>query len=130
MNQPKRASSAAVLAALRAYKTQILRTMPWSILSLILPGIGNVFIAYVPALFIAQLIKDFNGSVPSSWNEIAPYILWLSGAWLLGEIIWRVALLMLNVTDARGMQNLYNIALQELLRKDIAFFNDNFAGSL
>lgn len=130
MNQPKRASSAAVLAALRAYKTQILRTMPWSLLSLILPGIGNVFIAYVPALFIAQLIKDFNGVVPSSWNEIAPYILWLSGAWLLGEIIWRVALLTLNVTDARGMQNLYNIALQELLRKDIAFFNDNFAGSL
>lgn len=130
MTKPSQASAAAVFAALRAYKTQIMSAMPWSIFALLLPGIGNVFIAYVPALIIAQFIKDFGGTPPSTWNEAAPYVLWLGAAWLFGEAIWRVALYMLNIADARGMQNLYTVALQELLRKDMAFFHDNFAGSL
>jgi len=130
MKQQKQASTAAIVATLVAYRKQIRQTMPWSILALLLPGVGNVFVAYIPPLVIGMFIKDFGASPPTSWDAIAPYILWLGGAWLFGEAIWRVALFSLNMTDARGIHNLYNIALRELLRKDMAFFNDNFAGSL
>lgn len=130
MSQSPKASGAAVLAALRAYADQLRSNPGWSIPALLLPGIGNVFIAYVPALVIAQFIEDFGGTPPSSWAAAAPYVLWLAAAWLFGEMLWRVGLYALIRVEARSVENLYNIAMQELLRKDIAFFNDNFAGSL
>ena len=116
--------------ALHDYMAQIWLQRRWSIAGLLLPGIGNVLVLYIPPLVIGALIKHFNGRIPNTWKEIAPYILWLTGAWVVGEVLWRLAFLALDRTDARSMRNLYVTALNELLQKDANFFNDNFAGSL
>ncbi len=71
------------------------------------------------------MIRDFDGVIPST-NQALPYIVFLGGTWIFGEAIWRLALIMLNRTDVRGMQNLY----QKGLDRDMDFFNDNFAGSI
>lgn len=117
-------------AAFRAYRAEMWRQRRWVIPGLLLPGIGGVFVVYVPPLIISKLIHDFHGRIPATWAEIVPYIALLAAVWTLGEILWRLAFLCLNRGDANGMRNLYVNALSELLRKDISFFNDNFAGSL
>ncbi|MEJ0073335.1 MAG: ABC transporter ATP-binding protein [Candidatus Saccharibacteria bacterium] len=99
-------------------------------MALLLPGTATVFTRYVPPLAIAAMIRHFSGHIPSDWHQIVPYLSVLTVSWVFGEIIWRIAFLALDKTDARGMQHLYTVALRELLKKDSTFFNDNFAGSL
>ncbi len=116
--------------AARAYIAEIWHQRKWSIAALLLPGLGSIFTRYIPPLVIAAMIKNFDGHIPSNWHAIVPYLSLIVASWLVGEAVWRVAFLFLNRTDADGMRNLYATALQELLKKDAAFFNDNFAGSL
>ncbi len=52
------------------------------------------------------------------------------GLLLAGEALWRVGLHFLNRTDARGIERLGVVGMDELLAKDVTFFHDNFAGSL
>lgn len=116
--------------AWRSYRQEMWNQRRWAIPGLLLPGLGNILVAYVPPLIIGELIRDFNGRIPSTWREILPYIILMTVAWIVGEIIWRIAFLCLNRADSKGMTNLYITAMRELLKKDLAFFNDNFAGSL
>ncbi len=116
--------------AARDYVSEIWRQRKWSIAALTLPGLATIFTRYIPPLVIAGMIRDFDGQIPSDWHTIAPFLGWIVGSWLVGEIIWRIAFLFLNRTDSSGMQHLYTTALNELLKRDASFFNDNFAGSL
>jgi ATP-binding cassette, subfamily B, bacterial len=59
-----------------------------------------------------------------------PYILAFAGVWLAGEVAWRLAILLMTRMEIRGMESLYIEAMDELLAKDLAFFHNNFAGSL
>lgn len=116
--------------ALNDYVAQIWRYKAWMLPSLVLPGIGNVFIAYIPPLIIAAVITDFNGTIPSSLSDLTPYLLLLAGAWLFGETIWRIAFIVQSRASIRAIRSLYISALNALLARDIDFFNNNFAGSL
>ena len=62
--------------------------------------------------------------------ELTPYVLTFAGLWLAGEIIWRVAFVLIARAEIRGIEALYIEAMDELLAKDLAFFQDNYAGSL
>ena len=117
-------------SAFRAYRQEIWRLKQWSLPGLLLPGIGAIFVTLIPPLVIAKLIRDFHGHIPSTWHQILPYIVVMAGAWLFGEFIYRIAFLCLDRSDSYGMEHLYVTAMRELLKKDLAFFNDNFAGSL
>jgi ATP-binding cassette subfamily B protein len=63
-------------------------------------------------------------------GELMPYILAFAGVWLAGEVAWRLAILLMTRMEIRGMESLYIEAMDELLAKDLAFFHNNFAGSL
>jgi ATP-binding cassette subfamily B protein len=63
-------------------------------------------------------------------GELMPYILAFAGLWLAGEVAWRLAILLMTRMEIRGMESLYIEAMDELLAKDLAFFHNNFAGSL
>ena len=130
MDALPRASNRAVREAFTHYKKQIFANKKWSIPSLLLPGIAVVFSSYIPPLVIGVMINHFDGKIPGSLSEALPFLLLLTGSWLFGEALWRIAFLLLNRTDTKGIYNLYVIAMQEMLKKDMSFFNDNFAGSL
>lgn len=119
----------AIRLAVNNYLQQVWIQKRLSLPGLILPGIGTILLAYVPPLIIARIITDFNGTVPTL-REAAPYIWAFAGVWLLGEIVWRVALYFVIRAEIRGMKNLYESAIDTLLHKDISFFHNNFAGSL
>ncbi len=104
----------------------------WKIVlpALLLPGLGSVFVFYVPPLFVAKILAQYSTSGGVVTNQAWSYVAWLGAAWLFGEILWRIGMYYVNKTEAEGMRQLYLKAMDYLLAKDTAFFHDHFTGSL
>ncbi|MFG2334361.1 ABC transporter ATP-binding protein [Streptomyces sp. NPDC048604] len=123
-------SSGSVLLALRFYGRELLRMRRLALPALLLPALGNVCIAYVAPLVVAKLVGGIADGEGTGIDEALPYVLGFAGVLLAGETLWRLGLHCLNRVDARGIEHLYIIGMDELFAKDAAFFHDNFAGSL
>ena len=124
----------ALRLVLRRYGRQITRR-PWiSVPALLLPGIGDVLIFYAPPLVVAQLLgavaRDDGAGGALTVGMLAPYVLTFTALWFAGEVVWRAAEAFIARSEIRGIESLYVEAMEELLAKDVAFFHDNFAGSL
>jgi ATP-binding cassette subfamily B protein len=115
--------------AVRHYMGQIWLLRRWSIPTLLVVSVGTVFTAYAPPLVIAAALKHFESQTPTL-HALLPYLFGFGGLWLVGEMLWRVAFMLLQRFEARAMYNLYINALAMLSKKDLGFFHDNFAGSL
>ena len=126
---PERLAEALRLVV-RRYVRQVLRRPALSVPALLLPGIGSVLVFYAPPLVIAKLLGTFARNERLSAAQLAPYVLTFAGLWLAGEAIWRIAISLMARAEIRGMEALYIEAMDELLAKDLAFFHDNYAGSL
>jgi ATP-binding cassette, subfamily B, bacterial len=122
-------SNEATRLAVRHYVGQIWKERSSTLPALILPGIGSIFAIYAPPLVVAAILTKY-GSTKPTLHDILPYLFVFAGVWFAGELIWRLAFFFLNRADSRVMRNLYTQAMQELAKKDIGFFHNNFAGSL
>ena len=120
----------AVLLALRYYWRELLRRKRIALPALLMPALGNIGIAYVAPLFVAGLAGRIAGGMPVAFGTVAPWVLGFAGVLLAAEVCWRIGIHCLNRTDALGIEHLYVVGMNELLAKDVAFFHDNFAGSL
>lgn len=116
--------------ALRTYLGQIRRDAKFSIPGLLLTGVGNILVFYAPPLVIAAILGRFANGGHLNGSEILPYLLAFAGAWLAGEYTWRLAIFFLNRAGTLGINHLYKQAMAKLVKRDISFFHDNFAGSL
>ncbi|HEX6404242.1 MAG TPA: ABC transporter ATP-binding protein [Pseudonocardiaceae bacterium] len=121
---------AAMLLALRYYGRELSRNRRVAIPALLMPALGNICLLYLAPLIVAQLAGRLAGGAGSAAATVLPYVLGFAALLLLAEALWRAGLHCLNRTDGRGIENLYVVAMNELLAKDAAFFHDNFAGSL
>ena len=120
----------AVKLATRHYLQQLRHDWITAVPALVLPGIGSILVFYVPPLIVAKIIVTFSNDPHPGVTTLLPYVLWFAGLWLIGEALWRIAMLCLSRTEVRGMQRLYQRAMEFLFAKDQAFFNNSFAGSL
>ncbi|MFE5631945.1 ABC transporter ATP-binding protein [Streptomyces sp. NPDC056543] len=125
-------SKGSVLLALRYYGRELSRLRRMTVPALLLPALGNIGIFYIAPLIVAKLVGRIagDGDAPTGIGPMLPYVLGFAGVLLLAETLWRIGLHCLNRLDARGIENLYVIGMDELYAKDAAFFHDNFAGSL
>ena len=121
---------AALRLVLRRYGRQIRRRPAIAVPALILPGVADALIFYAPPLVVAKVLGTFARGEQPTAGELMPYILAFAGVWLAGEVAWRLAILLMTRIEIRGMESLYIEAMDELLVKDLAFFHNNFAGSL
>ncbi len=111
----------------RAYNRVILRG--WRQTLPITAGVilGTILIFYIPPLVIARIIASeqmidlTNGGI---------YLLVFGSAWLVGEMLFRLAFFIIAKFEARALETLYQQALRELVYKDLSFFNNRFAGSI
>ena len=124
-----KARNDATSLAVRHYLRQIWKERSVTIPALLLPGIGTILGVYAPPLVVATILTKFGNAKPTL-HQILPYLFLFAGIWFAGELLWRLAFFCLNRSDSRIMYNLYNDAMQELTKKDIGFFHNNFAGSL
>ncbi|MYV65429.1 ATP-binding cassette domain-containing protein [Streptomyces sp. SID2131] len=125
-------SAGSVLLALRHYGRELLRLRRLTAPAMLLPALGNIGIFYVAPLVVAKLVGQVagDGAGADGIGAHLPYVLGFAGVLLLSEALWRVGLHCLNRLDARGIEHLYVVGMDELFAKDSSFFHDNFAGSL
>ncbi|MFG2869432.1 ABC transporter ATP-binding protein [Streptomyces sp. NPDC048338] len=125
-------SKGSVLLALRFYGRELARLRWLTVPAMLLPALGNIGIHYLAPLVVAKLVGRIAGDHggAAGIGPMLPYILGFAGVLLLAEALWRVGLHCLNRLDARGIEHLYVIGMDELFAKDASFFHDNFAGSL
>jgi len=121
---------AALRLVVRRYVRQVRQRPLISIPALILPGLGDILVFYVPPLIVARLLGAFARDESLSARELAPFVLEFAGVWLAGEVLWRIAAPFIARAEIRSMEALYVDAMDELLAKDLAFFQNNYAGSL
>lgn len=95
-----------------------------------LPALGNTFLYYLTPLVVASLVGHLSRGGESDLAALFPYVLGFGGLMLAGEALWRAGVHCLSRTDARGIEWLGIVGMDELLAKETAFFHDNFAGSL
>ncbi|MER5932010.1 ABC transporter ATP-binding protein [Streptomyces sp. NPDC002054] len=121
-----------VLLALRHYGRELARLRWLTLPAMLLPALGNIGIHYIAPLIVAKLVGRMAGDTGTGTDigSTLPYVLVFAGTLLAAEALWRIGLHCLNRLDARGIENLYVIGMEELYAKDAAFFHDNFAGSL
>jgi ATP-binding cassette subfamily B protein len=109
------------------YNREIFREWKLSLPVIISVVIGTILIFYVPPLFIAAIIaSESTVTLANGWH----YALWFGLSWLGGEILWRIAFFFMARFEGKVMYRLYSQTLEVLLQKDLAFFNDRFAGSI
>ncbi|MEU8279283.1 ABC transporter ATP-binding protein [Microbispora bryophytorum] len=120
----------AVLLALRYYCGELRRQWWVAVPALTLPALGNICLFYLAPLAVAGLVGHLSGGGDGTVDALLPYVLGFGAMLLAGEVLWRVGLHFLNRADARGIERLGVVGMDELLAKDTAFFHDNFAGSL
>src|SRR5438067_6338191 len=126
---PRRLTDALRLV-LRRYAVQLRRRPGIALGALLLPALGDVLTFYAPPLVIAKLLGRFARNQTFTPAELTPYVLTFAALWMSGQILWRVAIALISRIEIRGMEALYIEAMDELLAKDMRFFQDNYAGSL
>ncbi len=126
----ERVPATAMRAALEAYLGQIWAERRISVPGFLFPALGNVFIFYLPPIVVAGVLGDVAAGEVLAPNRVRDAVLVFGALWLVGEGCWRIGIHLLNRTDARGIAALFEQGMADLLRRDLAFFHDNFAGSL
>ncbi|MFA6258806.1 MAG: ABC transporter ATP-binding protein, partial [Candidatus Paceibacterota bacterium] len=101
-----------------------------SIVSFLLPSVGNIFVFFIPPLLIGKIVDIFaeNGSI--SLSLAGPYLWLFFGSWILGETLWRIGLHYLIALETDGIRNLANKGFEWLAKRDYDFYTNNFVGSL
>jgi ATP-binding cassette subfamily B protein len=121
---------AALRFVLRRYLAQVRR---WPVLAtgaLLLPAIGDVLTLYAPPLLVAKLLGSFAENRRLTSEEMVPYVFSFIVLWVSGQAAWRIGGAMIARIEIRALEALYIEAMDELLAKDLAFFHNNYAGSL
>jgi ATP-binding cassette subfamily B protein len=98
--------------------------------ALLLPAVAEILTLYAPPLVVARLLGRFAAEDPLTAGDLTPYVLTFAALWLAGQIVWRFAVALIARLEIRGMEALYVEAMDDLLAKDLAFFQNNYAGSL
>jgi ATP-binding cassette subfamily B protein len=122
--------SRAIHLILRRYGAQLRGRPVLAGGALLLPAVGDVLTFYAPPLVVASLLRSVAQNEPLAPLALATYVLTFAGLWLAGQAVWRAAVALIARVEIQGMQALYVEAMNELLAKDLAFFQNNYAGSL
>lgn len=93
-------------------------------------GVGTILVFYAPALVIAQIITNASNDNVFTLSNSWMYAVWFGGIWLMGEALWRLAFFLMQKYETKAFVDFYNMAMHNLLKKDLAFFNDRFGGTI
>ena len=120
----------ALRLVLRRYAAQLRKRPALAIPAMLLPAAGDILTVYAPPLVIARLLGALAREERLGAAELVPYVATFAGLWLSGQIVWRIAIALMIRAEIRSMEALYIEAMDELLAKDLSFFQNNYAGSL
>ena len=122
--------TASMRLVLVRYMAQLRRQPFLAAAAIALPAAADILNFYAPPLVIARLLGRFARNESMSAADLLPYVLTFAGLWAGGQICWRLAVALIIRVEIRGLKALYVEAMDELLAKDLSFFQNNYAGSL
>lgn len=122
--------TASIRLVLGRYYAQLRRMPAMSVACVLLPALADILNVYCPPLVIARLLGRFAQHDVLTWSELWPYVATFAGLWLAGQGCWRLTTILLTRVELRGLEALYIETMDELLAKDLTFFQNNYAGSL
>lgn len=121
---------ASIRLVLERYAAQV-RRQPWMAAgAILLPAAADILNSYAPPLVIARLLGRFAHDEVLTPSQLLPYVLAFGALWAVGQVCWRVAVALIIRLEVRALERLYVETMDELLAKDLAFFQNNYAGSL
>jgi ATP-binding cassette subfamily B protein len=123
-------SKQAYKLVLSHYWQQAKHNWKYSLPGVLFPGIGSIFVFYVPTLFIAHIISAYQAGHSIDVSDSLPLVALFAGSWLFGEALWRIGQFFMVRAEVIAVDSLYKNALRMLIEKDLSFFHENFAGSL
>ena len=126
---PQRLTSALRLVLAR-YAHQVRARPALAAGAILLPAVADVLMFYAPPLVIARLLGRFARNETLSAADLVPYVLAFGVLWTVGQACWRIAVALISRIEVQSLEALYIEAMDELLAKDLAFFQNNYAGSL
>lgn len=109
-----------------AFKRPLIAIAPF-----ILSGVGTILVLFVPNLFIANILaklqhQELYGDLSIFLQPLA----WMIALAFIGEVLWRFALHFMDQLDSETMQDLANMAFDDLVNRPLSFHAENFAGAL
>jgi ATP-binding cassette subfamily B protein len=116
--------------AVRHYAGQLREDHRVALPALLLPGVGSILTWFCPPLVIAAMLERFGDGERPALGSLVPYLAAFAAVWLSGEAVWRVGIHFVSRTVATGSAKLQTRGMEALFAKDLAFFQDNFAGAL
>lgn len=123
-------SRKAVSQVLRDYAKQY-RLHPWFTAGgILLPGIGSIFVFFIPPLIIGRIVNMISVGSDISFSKVGVLIALFGGLWLIGEGCWRAGMYFLTKLEATAMRNLSKSSFDRLIERDYDFYASNFVGSL
>lgn len=122
--------TAAIRLVLTRYYAQLRRMPVMAVTCVLLPALADILNVYAPPLVIARLLGRYANHDVLALGDLAPYIAAFGGLWLTGQACWRLTTILLTRVEIRGLEALYIETMDELLAKDLTFFQNNYAGSL
>ena len=122
--------TASLRLVLSRYARQLRRT-PWLAAgAFLLPAVADILTFYAPPLVIARLLGRCARNEALASGDLLPYVLTFAALWAGGQVCWRLAVALIIRAEIHGLKALYVEAMEELLARDLAFFQNNYAGSL
>lgn len=114
---------------IKNYWRQVLRNWKTALPGFMLPAVGTIFVFYIPAYALSKVVEKAT-STGIVFSDIAPLVMLFGGAWIFGELLWRIGIHYASRFQLKATAQLYNDGLEQFLARDASFFQDNFAGSL
>src|SRR5882724_593721 len=100
----------AVYAVLKAYWQQYKRWPFWTIVAILAPSVGSVFVFYVPPLIIAKLVNIITTGGTLTIRGVWFQIFLFASLWGIGELLWRIGRHFMIKLDTEGMNSLSKAA--------------------
>lgn len=112
---------------LRIYLGIILKGWRYTLPVVAAVTIGSTLIFYVPPLIVASLINEpSNVTLADAW----PMVFWFGLAWLVGEMMWRLAIHLMIKFETATIADRYKEAMKILMEKELSFYSNRFTGTI
>ncbi len=123
-------SSKAISQVLKDYAEQY-RMYPWMTMGgILLPGIGSIFVFFVPPLIIGKIVNMISAGSDISFSKVGILIALFGILWFFGEACWRAGMYYLTKLESLALVNLARTAFSRLMERDYDFYANNFVGTL
>lgn len=122
----KDTNTVAIKRTLRLYIGIAVRNWKYTIPILFSVAIGSTCIFYIPPLIIGHLINTSGVTLQNAW----PYAALFGVVWLIGEMLWRLALHLMIKFELQALHQLYNDGLNLLVHKEMSFYANRFTGTI